>query len=378
MLSLIVLELYLVTLLVALFLLIKLLSSEKRRFRTSKELGIDDNLPTVSVCIPVRNETQVMSECLELVLASDYPKLEIIVLDDNSIDGTPNIVRAFAHAGVRFVPGDELPEGWVGKNYSMKKLLEESSGRYILFMDADTRISTRTISLLVDRLLEERIDMLSVVPQRADFNHASTWFGHLRFLWDLVLHTEKKPSASSAVWMADRKRLLQDFNGFDLWRDSVQPEIHLAEGFARADDYRLIISTPDLGVTFQKKWSSQIDSSKRILMQRLGDSAIGVSLAIGLMLFVLLPQAGFILFFVTGRYIEAVLSAFMAIMVMIVLLTFYRMYWTKRWLLSVFVMPIVLWQELTLLFISMASYLRGTIVWKGRQITRPSRQAIKD
>src|SRR6185369_13096540 len=60
-------------------------------------------LPTVSVCIPARNEDRVLTDCLAAVLASDYPKLEVIVLDDCSQDKTAQVVRQFAHGGVQFI-----------------------------------------------------------------------------------------------------------------------------------------------------------------------------------------------------------------------------------------------------------------------------------
>jgi cellulose synthase/poly-beta-1,6-N-acetylglucosamine synthase-like glycosyltransferase len=80
-------------------------------------------LPSVSVCIPARNEMHVMTECLESVLASTYPKLEVIVLDDRSEDTTSTLVKAFARDGVRFVEGKKLPPGWLGKNYALLRFL---------------------------------------------------------------------------------------------------------------------------------------------------------------------------------------------------------------------------------------------------------------
>ena len=71
----------------------------------------EDELPTVSVCIPARNEMHALEQCLEYILASDYGKLEVLVLDDSSSDQTPHIIRSFAHAGVRFIPGSPLPKG---------------------------------------------------------------------------------------------------------------------------------------------------------------------------------------------------------------------------------------------------------------------------
>ncbi|HEY5695544.1 MAG TPA: glycosyltransferase, partial [Candidatus Saccharimonadales bacterium] len=51
-----------------------------------KKLPEISELPTVSVCIPARNERHAMTQCLERVLASTYQKLEVIVFDDSSDD----------------------------------------------------------------------------------------------------------------------------------------------------------------------------------------------------------------------------------------------------------------------------------------------------
>ena len=56
------------------------------RFRFSSEKENIAELPSVSVCIPARNETHAMTECLERVLASDYEKLEIIAEDSDKND----------------------------------------------------------------------------------------------------------------------------------------------------------------------------------------------------------------------------------------------------------------------------------------------------
>lgn len=136
-----------------------------------------DDLPTVSVCIPARNETNAMTECLESVLGSDYPKLEVIVLDDNSSDNTSHLIKAFAHGGVRFIKGDPLPDDWLGKNFALETLLGDASGKYVLFMDVDTSVTRSSIRLMVEQLKRDNVDMLSVIPQRYDMQRPSSWFG---------------------------------------------------------------------------------------------------------------------------------------------------------------------------------------------------------
>lgn len=105
-----------------------------KRTAVPKLTEVSTTGPSVSVCIPARNETHAMTQCLERVLASDYEKLEVIVFDDNSADDTSVLVKSFAHAGVRFIPGKKLPEGWLGKNHALEVLAQEASGTYIIFL----------------------------------------------------------------------------------------------------------------------------------------------------------------------------------------------------------------------------------------------------
>jgi hypothetical protein len=80
-----------------------------------------DELPSLSVLIPARNETTQLETCLTSLLASTYPKLEIIVLDDCSQDKrTPEIIRSFAQSGIRFIAGEIPSDTWLAKNFAYK------------------------------------------------------------------------------------------------------------------------------------------------------------------------------------------------------------------------------------------------------------------
>jgi cellulose synthase/poly-beta-1,6-N-acetylglucosamine synthase-like glycosyltransferase len=223
-------------------------------FRITKNYTAAITAPSVSVCIPARNEMHAMGQCLERVLASDYRKLEVIVYDDSSADDTSLLVRSFAHAGVRFVAGDTLPEGWLGKNHALEVLTREASGTYVLFMDVDTYITPTSISQLVGYIMTEDVEMVSVIPGRSDTNRLSVLFGHLRYFWELVLHSRSHPASSSSLWMAKRRTLLDTFDGFTQFKSVVAPEMMLAG--ALAPEYRCLVSNNQLGVTYEKKWSA--------------------------------------------------------------------------------------------------------------------------
>jgi len=90
----------------------------------------DKELPTITVAIPARNETKDLQQCLVDLIASDYPKLEILVLDDCSqLKRTPQIIKEFAHAGVRFIQGQEPRETWLPKNQAYDRLAHEARGQ---------------------------------------------------------------------------------------------------------------------------------------------------------------------------------------------------------------------------------------------------------
>lgn len=347
--------------------LISLARAGRRRFRATSQ-SIEE-WPTVSVCIPARNETNAMTACLERVLASDYPKLEIIVLDDDSTDDTPHLIRAFAHAGVRFVPGKALPEGWLGKNYALEQLLAEASGRFVLFLDVDTRLAPHTIRQLMARVVADDLAMASVLPQRYDVRRASTWFGTLRQFWELLLDSRSRPGAASSAWLIRRKLLLEELGGLSYWADDVQPERRIAAAVAKRGKYQLWISTLDLGLHYEKKWSSQIDTSTRLLFPRLGGSAWGVLLGAGLLLAVVLPQAMIAASLLYGWGSIGWLSVAVGMMATVVFMLYCRLIWRHGWWLSWLVAPIVAWQELFVLLLSALGHRRGTIQWKGRHIS---------
>lgn len=375
MISLIFAQLYIVAVGALLFAIVKIARAFwQYRFVPAPRILTDAELPTVSVCVPARDETHAMTACLESVLASNYPKLEVIVLDDDSSDDTPNLIRAFAHAGVRFVPGEPLPDDWLGKNFSLETLLEEASGRYVVFMDVDTTIAPGTIRQLVEYMRARELAMISVMPQRYDTYRPSAWLGSLRYFWELVLGSQARPATSSALWAIERRVLRDNLGGFGYWRDEVRPESMVARELAKTDDYAFLRNSPDLGVRYEKKWSSQVETARRLLLPRFYNSVASVIVGAGLVLSVVLSQIIIIVALWQQSWVfvwfEIALSALAAIL----FAGYYRLAWARRWWLGVLFSPLVAWQELVLLLASAIGYRRGTITWKGRAVGRPTRK----
>lgn len=343
------------------------ISLMKRKFKMKQLLtgaGVLDDMPSVSVCIPARNETHAMTECLDRVIASVYPKLEIIVTDDSSTDNTPALIKAYAHAGVRFVGSEKLPAGWLGKNHALQVLSNKASGHYILYMDVDTRIDAGTVGQLVSYIEQEQVDMISVLPRRNDGLRLSVLFSPLRYFWTIVLNRQARPAVASNAWMIKRK-VLQDLGGIEPIKSLIAPETELAALLHHENRYSFVISTPLLGVAFEKRWHSQVDTSIRLTFPLLGKSIAKTFLSVLVLAAVL---ASFILPIFLGVY-----GALAAALVYLAWLVAYALYtsavWRSGWVLGAALWPLLIIQEITLIITSAIKHMLGTVTWKGRPVS---------
>ncbi len=123
--------------------------------------------PKVSVVVPGCNEADKVEAAARSILASDYPALEIIFVDDRSTDGTGEVMDRVAaeHSNARVIHVKELPEGWLGKLHAMDAGLKASSGEFVLFTDADVHIAPGTLRRAIAHCEAGRLDHFSALPE---------------------------------------------------------------------------------------------------------------------------------------------------------------------------------------------------------------------
>lgn len=318
-----------------------------------------DKLPTISVCIAARNEMNVLSRCLDRVVSSDYPKIEILVLDDASHDKTSLIIKSYAQSGVRFIGNRPLPEGWLGKNYAQYVLAKEASGQFVIFLDVDSLISTQSIRRLVSYAQRKHVHMLSVIPQRTNVMNLENIMTTLRHFWYVLRFTPHSLQASSSAWLIERKLLLELFASYQSLAPALFLERKLSRLVAQDHTYRLLQSQASLGIYYDKKWSSQIETNIRLLYADCDTSIM---------------QSAFIIF-ILGLFLSPYVILWLSPMALAAIFShlficFYYMSvsWPKFRLVAMVWLPITVLQEIWLLCLSFYHNTRGSVVWKERPV----------
>ena len=123
--------------------------------------------PAVSVIIPACNEETTVEAALQSVLAQDYPRMEVIAVNDRSTDQTGAVLHRMSpgNANFRVVDIRELPAGWLGKNHAMQTGALAANGEWLLFADADVVMDRSTIARAIAYAVENQRDQLAVAPR---------------------------------------------------------------------------------------------------------------------------------------------------------------------------------------------------------------------
>jgi GT2 family glycosyltransferase len=166
------------------------------------------DLEGVSIIVPVFNSKKTIKKCLESLLNIDYPKhkLEIILVDDGSTDGTKEIIRHYS--GVKLIE-----QGHKGPAATRNVGARKSSGKYIFFTDSDCIVRKDWI---MNMLKEFRGNLAIVSGSLVPFSmkRPSEKFEQMRRerLYGVRRRlVEAVPSCNMAI----KRRVFNEINGFD-------------------------------------------------------------------------------------------------------------------------------------------------------------------
>jgi chlorobactene glucosyltransferase len=213
-----------------------------RGFRFPSVTAVANPPPRLSVLIPARNEELRLRPCISTLSDSDFPILEILILDDHSTDGTAALVeqRAKGDPRIRLISGQPLPEGWVGKPWACHQLAQQAKGDYLLFVDADTRFSDITLSQAVNLAHEQQSDLLSLWPYLESFSWSERLvipFVHLFILFYLPHWAQGSLrcfGAANGQFVLFRRAAYEKIKGHESVRNHMVEDIAIARNMRAA------------------------------------------------------------------------------------------------------------------------------------------------
>jgi hypothetical protein len=138
-------------------------------YRRAAPLGVQGQgaRPTVSVCVPARNEERNIEAIVRCALANQAVDVEVLVYDDQSTDATPRILESLRRedSRVRAVPTQPLPEGWNGKQWGCERMGRAARTEWLLFTDADVRLAPDCLGRAVAEARRLDAALLSTIPR---------------------------------------------------------------------------------------------------------------------------------------------------------------------------------------------------------------------
>jgi cellulose synthase/poly-beta-1,6-N-acetylglucosamine synthase-like glycosyltransferase len=148
-----------------------LLLLHRHRYRRLSHIAIQadecDSLPALSVLVPACNEAATLERAMQSLLAVDYPRMEIIAVNDRSTDRTGELLERLAaeNPRLRVLHITDLPPGWLGKNHALHVASQEAKGDWLLFTDADVVYTPDALVRAVSYARRAGTDHLVVSPR---------------------------------------------------------------------------------------------------------------------------------------------------------------------------------------------------------------------
>ena len=139
-----------------------LVSFFEKRKALNRDNPLPNKLPTVTIIVPCFNEEKTIQRTVESLLALDYPMelLSIYLIDDGSVDSTPEVMKQYANGYPNIKVWKKKNGGkWRALNYG----IERSSSELIGCLDADSFVEKNALKEIVKYFATHR-DVMAVTP----------------------------------------------------------------------------------------------------------------------------------------------------------------------------------------------------------------------
>ncbi|WP_213805528.1 glycosyltransferase [Granulicella sp. dw_53] len=200
----------------------------------------------VTAVVPARNEAEHVVEMLRSLLAQRFDgDLRVVLVDDNSTDGTGELARELAagDARLRVVSGEPLKAGWSGKMWTVSQGLRQAEALeadYVLLADADIVHGPGHVELLLSKAEREGLGLVSeMVRLRCEgFAERATipafvFFFQMLYPFRWVNDKSRATAAAAGGTMLVSREALDRVGGVDRIRGALIDDVALAREIKR-------------------------------------------------------------------------------------------------------------------------------------------------
>ncbi len=210
-----------------------------RPWSTNEVLDVSSPLPEVdlgdiTVLIPARNEAETIKATLPALTAQGRG-LNIILIDDQSSDGTGQVARKAVDENLLIIKGKSLPSGWTGKLWALEQGRSHIRTPFTLLLDADIEPLPGIIGELKRAMQERDVQLISLMAElRMDtfweklLMPAFIYFFKLLYPFRLSNTGTSRVAAAAGGCILLETRLLHEIGGFDSLRGELIDDCALA------------------------------------------------------------------------------------------------------------------------------------------------------
>jgi hopene-associated glycosyltransferase HpnB len=253
------------------------------------EGGAQGPWPSVAAVVPARDEAETIGATVSSLLSQDYPgPLTVIVIDDNSVDGTAERATGAANGDPRFhlLSGRPLPAGWTGKLWAVAQGVDLASAampdaEFLLLTDADIVHDGGNLRRLVGKAAEDKLDLVSLMVRLRCESFwerllipAFVFFFQKLFPFAWVNSAQKPTAAAAGGCMLVRRAALDAAGGIASIRDRLIDDCALAALLKRRGRIWLGLSTKTISLRRYDELSGIARMVARTAFEQLGNSSM--------------------------------------------------------------------------------------------------------
>jgi len=342
-------------------------------WRVREVLEADEQSPVdlsnVTVVIPARDEAAVIAGTLQ-ALKLQGQGLRIILVDDQSTDGTADIALNQGLANLDIIRSESLPKGWTGKLWAQEQGLKVVKTPLVLLLDADIHLMPGILASLINKRHSENLQFVSLM---AILKVDSFWekmlmpafinFFKMLYPFALANKPSSKMAAAAGGCILVDTAALQKIGGMAAIKGAVIDDCSLAKKIKQAG-YKTWVGLTH-GVISQRPYVSLTEIwdmvARTAYTQLLYSNSLLLACTLIMMLMYVLPLIG-LLCFSGSAWFFALFSVLVMLGLYLPTLRFYAL--NRAWALC---MPVIAGLYLLMTWTSAIRYWRGERSrWKGR------------